>query len=307
MDLVVRTENLSKKFGSFTAVDRINLSIPPGQVCGFLGPNGAGKSTTIRMLCGILEPSFGSGEVLGYNLATDTEEIKHQIGYMSQKFSLYEDMTVLENLAFYAGLYSIPSQQRRKRMDEILTITWLKGRENDLVSVLSLGFKQRLALGCAIIANPPLLFLDEPTSGVSPIMRREFFNLIQDLTSQGTSIIVSTHFMDEAERCDQIVFFNQGKVMAMDHPDVLKQTVIKGILLEVLLDQPLEVMKEIKTWPFVQDVNLHGRLLHILVNDSDDQDRIFNLLGVKPRQIAPNLEDVFISLSKREEKAGDSL
>lgn len=217
---------------------------------------------------------------------------------MSQKFSLYEDLTVLENLNFYAGLYNIPSSKRHQRIEEILALSWLNDRKNDLVGILSLGFKQRLALGCAIIANPPLVFLDEPTSGVSPLMRREFFNLIQDLTRSGTTIIVSTHFMDEAERCDQIVFFNQGRVLAMNHPDTLKQTVVKGVLLEVALDRPLEMISEIRAWPFVRDVNLHGRLLHILVGEPADKETVSKQLGVEPRQIIPNLEDVFITLSR---------
>ncbi|HWP98403.1 MAG TPA: ABC transporter ATP-binding protein [Syntrophomonadaceae bacterium] len=303
----VKTENLTRKFGSFTAVDQVNLAISPGQVCGFLGPNGAGKSTTIRMLCGILEPSAGSGWVLGYDLARDAEQLKKQIGYMSQKFSLYEDLRVIENLDFYAGLYSIPRRLRGNRIEEILEMALLQGREDEMVSSLSRGFRQRLALGCAIIAHPPLVFLDEPTSGVSPTTRREFFNLIQQLTIQGTTVIVSTHFMDEAERCDQIVFFNQGRLMAMDSPDILKQTVVPGILLEVLVENPLALMDEIHAWPFVGDVNLHGRFLHILVHKESDQELIKQRLGVDPERIVPTLEDVFITLARKEEKVGVAL
>lgn len=304
MEWAVRTENLTRRFGAFTAVDNVNLAIPAGQVCGFLGPNGAGKSTTIRMLCGILEPTSGSGQILGYDLIGGTENIKRHIGYMSQRFSLYEDLRVIENLEFYAGLYNIPRRQRPRRLGEILEMALLTGRENEMVAVLSRGFRQRLALGCAIIAHPALVFLDEPTSGVSPTTRREFFNLIQQLTTEGTTVIVSTHFMDEAERCDQIAFFNEGRLMALDHPDILKQTVVQGVLLEVLVDNPLGIMDKIRSWPFVRDVNLHGRLLHVLVGNSDDRELLRERLGVDSQPIVPTLEDVFITLARREERMG---
>lgn len=301
MDCIIKTENLTRKFGSFTAVDHVNLSVLPGQVCGFLGPNGAGKSTTIRMLCGILSPSSGSGTVLGYDIASQSEQIKCLIGYMSQKFSLYEDLSALENLEFYAGLYGIPREKQQERIREILDMAWLSGREDALVAGLSRGYKQRLALGCAIIAEPPLLFLDEPTSGVSPTTRREFFNLIQEITGRGCTVIVSTHFMDEAERCDQIVFFNQGKIMANDHPDVLKQNTLQGCLLELSHPHPVALMEEIRDWPFVMEANLHGRLLHVMVQDASFQNELAERLGLEVRQISPTLEDVFIALSRQEE------
>ncbi|MEN6390368.1 MAG: ABC transporter ATP-binding protein [Syntrophomonas sp.] len=301
MDHIIQTANLTKKFGDFTAVDQINLSVSPGQVCGFLGPNGAGKSTTIRMLCGILSPSSGSGTVLGYDISRQTEQIKSQIGYMSQKFSLYEDLSALENLEFYAGLYGIPREKRQERIHEILDMAWLSGREDALVAGLSRGYRQRLALGCAIIAEPPLLFLDEPTSGVSPTTRREFFNLIQELTEKGCTVIVSTHFMDEAERCDQIVFFNQGQIMANDHPDVLKQNTLQGRLLELTTPNPVALMEEIRDWPMIMEANLHGRLLHVLVQDDSGKEELSRRLGLEVREITPSLEDVFIALSRREE------
>lgn len=301
MDNIIQTDNLTRKFDSFTAVDRINLSVLAGQVCGFLGPNGAGKSTTIRMLCGILTPSSGSGTVLGYDIASQTEQIKRQIGYMSQKFSLYEDLSAGENLEFYAGLYGIPRGRRQDRIREILDMAWLSGREDALVAGLSRGYKQRLALGCAIIAEPPLLFLDEPTSGVSPTTRREFFNLIQELTGKGCTVIVSTHFMDEAERCDQIVFFNRGQIMANDHPDALKQNTLQGCLLELTPSNPVALMEEIRDWPFVMEANLHGRQVHVLVPDVSFQNELSERLGLTVRQITPTLEDVFITLSRQEE------
>lgn len=301
MDCIIQTANLTKKFGDFTAVDQINLSVWPGQVCGFLGPNGAGKSTTIRMLCGILSPSSGSGTVLGCDISRQTDQIKSQIGYMSQKFSLYEDLSARQNLEFYAGLYGLPRVRRDQRIREILDMAWLSGREDALVAGLSRGYRQRLALGCAIIAEPPLLFLDEPTSGVSPTTRREFFNLIQELTENGCTVIVSTHFMDEAERCDQIVFFNQGQIIANDRPDALKQNTLPGRLLEISPSNPVALMEEIRDWPVVMEANLHGRLLHVLVQDDACKEDLSHRLGLEVREITPSLEDVFITLSRREE------
>ncbi|NLG33450.1 MAG: ABC transporter ATP-binding protein, partial [Syntrophomonadaceae bacterium] len=218
MEPVVITRDLTKKFGDFTAVDRINLSINRGEICGFLGPNGAGKSTAIRMLCGILEPTSGSGQILGYDLTKNPEAIKKQIGYMSQKFSLYEDLNVLENLDFYAGLYGIPPRARRGKLSQMLLLTGLEKEPFQLVSNLSQGFKQRLALACAIISGPSIVFLDEPTSGVSPTSRRRFFDIVKKLTQEKVTVIITTHFMDEAERCDRIAFFNQGRLIALNTP-----------------------------------------------------------------------------------------
>ena len=222
MDYIVETHNLTRVFGNFTAVDKLNIKIRPGEIYGFLGPNGAGKSTAIRMLCGILEPSSGSATVLGYDLLRETEKIKSRIGYMSQKFSLYDDLTVLENLNFYAGIYGLSRRERQVRVEEMVAMAGLTGREREPVANLSGGFKQRLALGCAIIARPALVFLDEPTSGVSPTSRRKFFNIIQELASLGTTVMVTTHFMDEAERCRKLLYFS-GKLIAVDTPDNLKE------------------------------------------------------------------------------------
>ena len=223
MEYAITSHDLTRAFGKFTAVDRLTLNIRPGEVCGFLGPNGAGKSTAIRMLCGILEPSSGQATVLGYDLLREVEKIKNHIGYMSQKFSLYEDLSVIDNLSFYAGIYSLPRHQRSERIAEMLNLADIADRKNSLVGTLSVGWKQRLALCCAIISRPALVFLDEPTSGVSPTSRRQFFNIIQNLSNQGTTVIVTTHFMDEAERCDRIAFMSDGKLMALDTPDNLKK------------------------------------------------------------------------------------
>jgi len=289
-------------FGSFTAVDRINISIRPGEIYGFLGPNGSGKTTTMRMLCGLLEPTSGSGSVLGYDLARESEKIKQNIGYMSQKFSLYDDLTVYENLMFYAGMYSIPYHERKKRIAEMIEMALLVGREKELAVNLSGGLKQRLALGCAIISRPSILFLDEPTSGVSPTSRRMFFKIIQKLANEGTTVMVTTHFMDEAERCHNIAFISGGSLMANDTPDNLKNKVIEGCMVEVDLPEAMDRMKDLESLPFVKECSIHGPLLHVLL-DSEENIAAFDwYTGVKARVITPSLEDVFITLAKLKRK-----
>ena len=219
MNPAIETRELTRMFGDFVAVNKVSLTIEPGEVCGFLGPNGAGKSTLIRMLCGILTPSSGSGSVLGYDIVSQSDQIKQHIGYMSQKFSLYEDLTVRENLDFYGGVYGILRRKRSKRIREMLDLVGLEGSENRLVHGLSSGWRQRLALGCALISRPAVVFLDEPTSGVSPTSRRSFFDIIQRLANEGTTVIVTTHFMDEAERCNRLAFISQGHLIALDTPE----------------------------------------------------------------------------------------
>jgi ABC-2 type transport system ATP-binding protein len=292
---VVKTFNLSRKFGSFMAVDNINLTISRGEVCGFLGPNGAGKSTAIRMLCGILKPSAGKAEVLGFDVEQESEKIKPLIGYMSQKFSLYNDLTVRENLDFYAGIYSIPLRERKKRIEEMIALADMEGEESALVASLSPGVKQRLALGCAIMARPALIFLDEPTSGVSPTARRQFFNIIQELAAGGATIIVSTHFMDEAERCDKIAFFHQGRLLALDSPDQLKNN-LNGCLINLDLPNPIEQIPALNALPFVRECSFHGLSLRLLVDSTDCLEDLHQITGVKPVKISPALEDVFINL-----------
>ncbi|WP_276619415.1 ABC transporter ATP-binding protein [Syntrophomonas wolfei] len=301
-DLPVETRDLSRKFGDFTAVDRINLQIRSGEVCGFLGPNGAGKSTSIRLLCGILEPSSGSGRVLGYDLKTESEKIKTRIGYMSQKFSLYDDLTAWENLDFFAGLYRIPYRERRQKVNEMIALAGLQEREKQLVATLSPGFRQRLALGSAIISDPDLLFLDEPTSGVSPSSRRAFFNLIQELAANGTTVIVSTHFMDEAERCDRIAFFNQGRLLALDSPDRLKSSVIAGVLLEIELPDPLQQSAFIQSLPYVKECSVYGLRLHVLVESLEAAALLEEATGTRPLPITPSLDDVFVALARKKER-----
>jgi ABC-2 type transport system ATP-binding protein len=302
LEYVVSTSDLTRKFGSFVAVNNLNINIRAGEIYGFLGPNGSGKSTTIRMLCGILEPTSGSGTVLGYDLAREPEKIKQKIGYMSQKFSLYEDLTVYENLNFYGGLYSIPRREREQRIKEMIDMALLAGREKELAANLGGGLRQRLALGCAIIARPAILFLDEPTSGVSPTSRRFFFRIIQQLASRGTTVMVTTHFMDEAERCHNIAFISEGSLMANDTPDNLKKNTIKGCLVELEMPDALKRIEELEALPFVRECSVHGAMAHVLLDSRDSLAQLEKAAGARATEITPSLEDVFISLSRLKRK-----
>lgn len=302
MEYAIITEQLTKNFGNFTAVDNLNLKIRSGEICGFLGPNGAGKSTAIRMLCGILDPTAGKGKVLGYDLQHDSEKIKQNIGYMSQKFSLYHDLTVMENLDFFAGAYGITSRKRKQQIEEMLRLADLVGQESRLVSELSVGFKQRLALSCSLLSSPALVFLDEPTSGVSPTARRHFFNIIHSLAAKGTTVIVSTHFMDEAERCDRIAFMSRGRLLAMDTPDNLKAGIIQGCLLELHVPNPMEQMDLLIKLPMVMECSIHGSMLHVLVQDVNTMPALEAAAGGKAIIITPTLEDVFLALVKDKER-----
>lgn len=236
MEYSITVDKLTKKFDGFVAVDNISFNVKKGEIFGFLGPNGAGKSTTIRMLCGILEPTSGSGTVAGLDIIKESEKIKEKIGYMSQRFSLYEDLTVSENLDFYAGIYQSPKAGREKRKRRMIEMAGLTGRENELTSNLSGGWKQRLALGCATIHDPKILFLDEPTSGVDPVSRRNFWELIYSLAQEGTTILVTTHYMDEAEHCNDIALISDGKIVASGSPMELKKENNKQTLEEVFIE-----------------------------------------------------------------------
>ena len=218
----VVVENLSKRFGRFVAVDGLSFRVAKGEVFGFLGPNGAGKSTTIRMLCGILTPSGGSGTVAGFDIRTQPERIKQNIGYMSQKFSLYQDLTVEENIDFYSGIYRIPPQKKRQRKEWVIEMAGLAGHRRQPTAILSGGWKQRLALGCAILHEPPIVFLDEPTSGVDPISRRQFWDLIYEMSGRGVTVFVTTHYMDEAEYCNRLGLIYRGELIALGTPHELK-------------------------------------------------------------------------------------
>lgn len=230
MDYAIEVENLTKKFGSFTAVDNISFKIPKGSIFGFLGPNGSGKSTTIRMLCGVLSPTSGKGLVMGRDIVKDTEDVRQNLGYMSQKFSLYEDLTVDENLDFYAGVYGLSKEVRDSRKKELIEMANLSGKEKSLAGTLSGGWKQRLALGCALIHKPRLLVLDEPTAGVDPVSRRIFWEIIHALSRQGITILVTTHYMDEAESCDIVGFIFNGRIINIAPPlELIQQEKAKNL------------------------------------------------------------------------------
>ena len=286
--------NLTRRFGDFVAVNNISLQIKQGAIYGFLGPNGSGKSTTIRMLCGLLEPTSGSGKVLGLDIAKDSEALKQKIGYMSQKFSLYDDLSVIENLRFYGGLYSLSSEQMKKRIGEMLLLSGLEKRQQELVANLSGGWKQRLALACAILHNPPILFLDEPTGGVDPVSRRMFWEIIYDLSLQGTTVMVTTHFMDEAEHCDEIGFISEGNLIASDTPDNLKK-IIPGTLVEIPTPSPMELLETLEESAVEYlDIYPAGASLHVLLKSDDTSP----LAGYAYEIISPSLEDVFVYLVK---------
>ena len=294
----VELTNLTRCFGDFTAVNNVSLQIKQGSIYGFLGPNGSGKSTTIRMLCGLMEPTSGSGTILGLDIARDSEAIKHKIGYMSQKFSLYDDLTVMQNLEFYAGMYSLPRDEGKKRMAEMLSLADLEARQHELVVNLSGGWKQRLALGCAIIHNPPILFLDEPTGGVDPKSRRMFWDIIYELAAQGTTVMITTHFMDEAEHCDEIGFIFEGNLIASGAPSELPK-MIHGVLVRIDSPHPMELLETMmaSNIPYL-DIYPFGASLRILI----DRDQLVHLSSLSYKQITPGLEDVFVYLVKSQRK-----
>ncbi|HSF03387.1 MAG TPA: ABC transporter ATP-binding protein, partial [Solirubrobacterales bacterium] len=267
-DLAVKVEHLERRFGDFVAVDRISFEVSRGEIFGFLGPNGSGKSTTIRMLTGLLAPSSGTGWVGGLDIRTQGEAIKAIIGYMSQKFSLYEDLTVGENLDFYGGIYRIPPAKKAARRAWALQMAGLVGREATLTRELAGGWRQRLALGTAILHEPRILFLDEPTSGVDPISRRNFWDLIRTLARGGVTVFVTTHYMDEAEYCDRLVLIHQGRIIALGTPDDLKQEHMPHDVLEVAADRPAEALELLSRHPVVHEVALFGALLHAVVADA---------------------------------------
>ncbi len=297
--VVVQTEHLTKKFGSFTAVDDINMSIEEGQVYGFLGPNGAGKSTTIRMLCGLLAPTSGRGLVLGMDLASNGQKLKEKIGYMSQKFSLYPELSVIENLNLYSGLYGLRGAEKKKRIGEMLELAGLTGRENEPTASLSGGWRQRLALGCAILHRPKILFLDEATSGVDPKARLLFWEIIYDLAAQGTTVMVTTHFMDEAEHCNKVAFIYYGRLIADDSPDNLKQK-LPGRLYEISCPAPMELLAKVQEGAGGEFIDSYffGDKVHILAPAGRElrAEGIFE--GCRVARIEQSMEDVFVYLVK---------
>jgi len=298
--VAVEARELTKVYGELVAVDRLSLEVQSGEVFAFLGPNGSGKTTTIRMLCGIITPTGGEGRVLGFDIASQSESIKARIGYMSQRFALYEDLTVHENLQFYAGVYQVAREKRSARIAELITMAGLTGRERQLAGHLSGGWKQRLALGCAIVHQPPLLFLDEPTAGVDPVSRRSFWTLIYGLARDGVTIFLTTHYIDEAEHADRVALLLGGKMIALAPPRELRETGLRGTLLEVDAEPAVDALEFLPGVPGVSEVTLYGTLLHVLVQDLQPGDlaaaiRSKGLTVNDVRAIKPSLEDVFVS------------
>jgi ABC-2 type transport system ATP-binding protein len=316
-ELAISVRELTRMFGTFTAVDHVSFDVAPGEIFGYLGPNGSGKSTTIRMLCGLLEPTSGGATVLGYDIARQAEAIKARIGYMSQRFSLYNDLTVQQNMEFYAGIYQIAPDEQRRRIPELVAMANLTGREHELVSNLSGGWKQRLALGSAIIHRPRMLFLDEPTGGVDPVSRRDFWDLIYRMADEGVTIFVTTHYMDEAERCQRIGFMYNSKLIALGSPAELKRQAMRGTLLQITLGEQfrgvaiLNALAALDALDGVHEAAPYGDLIHAVVDSADAITPQIHTalagLGIEVAAIAPispSLEDVFISLVLEKQQAG---
>jgi ABC-2 type transport system ATP-binding protein len=300
--------DLVKKFGDFVAVDRVSFKVTKGEIFGFLGPNGAGKSTVIRMLCGLLTPTSGYGSVAGFDVSKDPEEIRKNIGYMSQKFSLYDDLTVEENIDFFSRIYSVPREMRAERKAYVLRMAGLEDRRTTLTKLLAGGWKQRLALGCAIVHNPRILFLDEPTSGVDPIARRSFWDLIYQLAEAGHTVLVTTHYMDEAEYCHRLGLIYDGKLIALGEPETLKRELHIHQLLQLDTSDLLGTMRALEAEPAVLDVAVFGAGLHVTVADRDAATpRIRQVLAQQHIEIRgmvaiqPSMEDVFVGLIEAEE------
>lgn len=309
MPYAVEVENLVKKFGDFIAVDHVHFQVNRGEIFGFLGPNGAGKSTTIRMLCGLLMPTSGKGRVAEFDIMEEPEKIKQVIGYMSQKFSLYEDLSVFENLHFFGGIYGLSGAFQKERERQVLEMIGLKDLKDRMTHTLAVGWKQRLALGCAILHEPSILFLDEPTSGVDPISRRNFWSLIHRMSEKGVTTFVTTHYMDEAEYCDRLALIYQGKIVALGSPSELKLETLSQGVLEIEAEPLMKALEILRKEPWITEAAIFGDCIHLIGKKGVDLEREVPLLLRKHsitlrkvNRIQPSLEDVFISLIEREEK-----
>jgi len=305
----IEVKNLTRKFGSFISVDNISFSVKSGEIFGFLGANGAGKSTTIKMLCGMLEPTSGDAIVGGYSIKKESDNVKKNIGYMSQRFSLYNDLSVIENIMFFAGVYGLEGELLKERIDWVLKIANLEGKENILTASLPGGIKQRLALGTAVIHQPKIVFLDEPTSGVDPISRRSFWDLINDLSSQNITVFVTTHYLEEAEFCHNIILINAGKLIAEGNPKELKTKYLKKKILEIQAAPVNKTIEILNNSEFVDDTSIFGNNIHSVMNEKyTGKEQVFELLQKEPQininridEIVPTLEDVFIHLLEKKE------
>jgi ABC-2 type transport system ATP-binding protein len=302
----IEVRGLVKRFGDFVAVNDLTFDVRPGEVYGLLGSNGAGKSTTIRMLCGLLTPTAGQALVLGHDVGREPEEVKRRIGYMTQRFSLYDDISVIQNLRFFGGVYGLRGAAQRKREEWAIEMTGLRGKEELLTASLPGGWKQRLALACCMLHEPRLIFLDEPTGGVDPLSRRRFWRLIDGMAAEGVTIIVTTHYLDEAERCDRIALIHGGRLVANGTVRELKEVFAGRALLEVATPRFAEALARLETEPWVHEASVFGTRLHVVVEDAEDgRRRIEGLLGADAvvERIVPSLEDVFIHCIEKEEAA----
>jgi len=309
-EIVVEVRDLEKHFGAFKAVAGVSFAVRRGEIFGFLGPNGAGKSTTIRMLCGLLAPTAGTGRVAGFDIVRDTERIKTSIGYMSQRFSLYDELTVEENIDFYSGIYRLPRAKKAERKAWVLAMAGLEQHRTAPTATLSGGWKQRLALGCAVLHEPPILFLDEPTSGVDPNSRRQFWDLIYHLSGEGVTVFVTTHYMEESEYCDRLAIVYRGGIIATGAPRQLKSELMPEAVLELECERPHEAMGLLERLPEVKEAALFGRGLHAVAPDGAAADRaIRSALAAaglrldRLETITPTLEDVFVSLIEARDRA----
>jgi ABC-type multidrug transport system ATPase subunit len=306
-DAMIECENLTKRFGHFTAVDHVSFSVAKGSIFGFLGPNGSGKTTVIRMLCGLLEPTEGRASIAGFDVARETAKIKNLIGYMSQKFSLYDELTTRENLNFYGRLYGLRGDALVKRRDELIALTHLEPYLARRASLLSGGWRQRLAMACSLLHKPSVLFLDEPTAGIDPVARRELWDLLFEFSSLGMTLFVTTHYMDEAERCSHVGYIHTGKLVVCGAPDDLKQLAVVNPTdakrLDVTCDHVTVGLQAMRHFPGVRTATVFGQSMHLLVNKDLSEQTIRNKLGdvgireADIRPIAASLEDVFVALT----------
>jgi ABC-2 type transport system ATP-binding protein len=301
----IEVRDLTRRFGGFVAVDRLTFDVQQGEIFGFLGSNGAGKSTTIRMLCGLLRPSSGGARVGGIDVRGNPEAVKQRIGYMSQRFSLYEKLTVDQNIAFFGGIYGLSRDRLAARRALVLEMAGLKGRESTLAAALSGGWRQRLALGCAILHEPPIVFLDEPTGGVDPLSRRRFWRLIRELAGSGTTILVTTHYLDEAENCHRIAVIQGGQLAALGTVAELKQVFAGRPIVEVRASRPVEAMRRLEEMPDVEKTSIFGTSVHAVLRSSDaDAAGIcarLDTAGIPATcaVVPPSLEDVFLDIAER--------
>jgi ABC-2 type transport system ATP-binding protein len=305
----IEVRHLTRRFGGFTAVNDLSFEVRQGEIFGFLGSNGAGKSTTIRMLCGLLRPSSGSARVGGIDVGSQPEAVKQRIGYMSQRFSLYEKLTVDQNITFFGGIYGLAGDRLESRRAAVVDMAGLRGRESTLTGALSGGWRQRLGLGCAILHQPPIVFLDEPTGGVDPLSRRRFWRLINDLAVRGTTVLVTTHYLDEAENCHRIAIIHAGRLAALGTVPELKQVFAGRPILEVRAAQPVDAMRRLEAMPEVEKTSIFGTAVHAVMRSPDVRpEEVAAKLAaagitVTCRIVDPSLEDVFLDIA---EKGGPS-